>query len=71
MRKVPESIARPAYVGKDGPEKYQGNDVYAPEQIARIRTAGKIAAQAIEEVGRKIRPGVTTDELDQIGQALA
>ena len=67
MRKVPESIARPAYVGKDGPEKYQGNDVYAPEQIARIRTAGKIAAQAIEEVGRKIRPGVTTDELDQIG----
>ncbi|WP_138413838.1 type I methionyl aminopeptidase [Sinomonas gamaensis] len=67
MRKVPESIARPSYVGKDGPEKYEGNDVYTPEQVDRIRAAGKIAAQAIVEVGKHIRPGVTTDELDQIG----
>ncbi|HKU10900.1 MAG TPA: type I methionyl aminopeptidase [Sinomonas sp.] len=67
LRKVPESIARPSYVGKDGPEKYEGNDVYTPEQVDRIRVAGKIAAQAIVEVGKHIRPGVTTDELDRIG----
>ncbi|MGN6406513.1 type I methionyl aminopeptidase [Sinomonas sp.] len=67
LRKVPESIARPSYVGKDGPEKYEGNDVYTPEQVDRIRAAGKIAAQAIVEVGKHIRPGVTTDELDRIG----
>ncbi|MDQ4500823.1 type I methionyl aminopeptidase [Sinomonas sp. ASV322] len=67
LRKVPGSIPRPAYVGKDSPERYEGNDVYTPEEIERIRTAGKIAADAIVEVGRHIRPGVTTDELDRIG----
>ncbi|WP_422936364.1 type I methionyl aminopeptidase [Sinomonas sp. P47F7] len=67
MLKVPDSIPRPGYVGKDGPEKYDGNDVYTPEQLGRIRAASKIAAQATVEVGRHIRPGITTDELDRIG----
>ncbi len=35
--------------------------------IARVRVASRIAAQALEEVGRHIRPGVTTDELDAVG----
>ncbi len=34
--------------------------------MAKIRAAGAIAAQAVELVGASIRPGVTTDELDQI-----
>ncbi|MCH6470615.1 type I methionyl aminopeptidase [Sinomonas terrae] len=67
LRAVPGSIPRPEYVGKDGPESYQGNDVYTPDQLERIREAGRIAAQAIVEVGRQIRPGVTTDELDRVG----
>jgi methionyl aminopeptidase len=32
-----------------------------------MRVAGRIAAQALEEVGRHVAPGVTTDELDRIG----
>lgn len=32
-----------------------------------MRIAGRIAATALQEVGRNIRPGVTTDELDRIG----
>ena len=32
-----------------------------------MRVAGRIAADALQEVGRSIRPGVTTDELDRIG----
>src|SRR6185369_3866112 len=28
-----------------------------------------LAAQALEEVGRHVRPGVTTDELDRVGHA--
>jgi methionyl aminopeptidase len=32
-----------------------------------MRTAGKIAADALVEVGRHIAPGVTTDALDAIG----
>ncbi len=32
-----------------------------------MRVAGRIAAQALAEVGRHVAPGVTTDELDRIG----
>jgi methionyl aminopeptidase len=46
--------------------KFTGGDVYSPEQIARIRESGRIAADAITLVGEHIRPGVTTEELDRI-----
>jgi methionyl aminopeptidase len=64
---VPADIPRPEYVGKPTPAKYTGNDVYSPEEVELIRESGRIAAQAIELVGRHVRPGVTTDELDRIG----
>ncbi|MCG2623869.1 type I methionyl aminopeptidase [Arthrobacter sp. I2-34] len=64
---VPASIPRPEYAWKPAPAKFTGSEVKDPETIAKIRTAGRIAAQAIVEVGRHIRPGVTTDELDRIG----
>jgi methionyl aminopeptidase len=66
MRKVPARIPRPEYVGKKRPKTGEP-DVKTPEIIERMRVAGKIAAQALEEVGRHVRPGVTTDELDRIG----
>ncbi|TDC51122.1 type I methionyl aminopeptidase [Actinomadura sp. KC345] len=66
MRKVPSSIPRPEYVGKKRPRTGEP-DVKTPEIIERMRVAGKIAAQALQEVGRHVRPGVTTDELDVIG----
>jgi methionyl aminopeptidase len=66
MRKVPAHIPRPEYVGKKAPRTGEP-DVKTPEIIERMRVAGRIAAQALEEVGKHIRPGVTTDELDVIG----
>jgi methionyl aminopeptidase len=66
-RSVPQSIIRPEYVGKSAPAKFIGSDVKTAEQIAKIRAAGKIAAQAIQLVGEHCKPGVTTDELDRIG----
>ena len=63
---VPESIKRPEYVGKPAPQRFVGSNIKTPEQIEKIRKSGKIAAQAIELVGRKCRPGITTDELDKI-----
>ncbi|MEO5533764.1 MAG: type I methionyl aminopeptidase [Pseudolysinimonas sp.] len=66
-RQVPSVIPRPEYVGRPGPRRYDGDDHYDAGQIERIRTAGRIASQAVEAVGRAIRPGVTTDELDAIG----
>lgn len=66
QRLVPSSIARPEYVGKPGPSRFTGSDVYSPEAIERIRESGRIAAGAVEAVGAAIAPGVTTDELDRI-----
>ncbi|MEV5324364.1 type I methionyl aminopeptidase [Nonomuraea fastidiosa] len=66
MRKVPAHIERPEYVGKKRPKTGE-SDVKTPEIIERMRVAGRIAAQALEEVGKHVRPGVTTDELDRIG----
>ncbi|MBW8480776.1 type I methionyl aminopeptidase [Actinomadura parmotrematis] len=66
MRKVPARIPRPEYVGKARPRTSEP-DVKDADTIARMRVAGRIAAQALQEVGRNVRPGITTDELDAIG----
>ena len=65
-RTVPTAIARPPYVGLAMPPKYEGDDTYTAEEIARIRAAGRIASRALDAVGEAVRPGVTTAELDRI-----
>jgi methionyl aminopeptidase len=65
-RQVPAHIVRPEYVGKPSPTLGE-KDVKDPETIAAMRVAGRIAAQALEEVGRHVAPGVTTDFLDKVG----
>ena len=45
----------------------RGSEVKDAETIERMRIAGRLAAQALPEVGAPIKPGVTTDELDRIG----
>jgi|TARA_B100001094_G_C18128083_1_gene770621 methionyl aminopeptidase len=66
-RSVPPSIARPEYVDRPAPAPFQGSDVQSAETIEAMRIAGRIAADALVEVGRNVRPGVSTDELDRIG----
>jgi methionyl aminopeptidase len=66
-RSVPASIPRPEYVDRPAPAPFEGSDVQTPETIEAMRIAGRIAANALAEVGRNIKPGVTTDELDRIG----
>lgn len=65
-RTVPQRIARPEYVGRAGPRSYTGDNIYTAEQVERIRESGRVAAQAVEVVGSAIRPGVTTQELDDV-----
>ena len=67
MRTVPAHIARPEYVGRPGPSPHQGGDRYTPQQVSSIRKACKLAAQALELVLSSAKPGMTTDQLDQIG----
>ncbi len=66
-REVPQSIARPPYVGRKRAPRWTGGDVYDAETVEKIRESGRIAAQALVEIGKAVRPGVTTDELDRIG----
>jgi methionyl aminopeptidase len=66
MRQVPASIPRPEYVGRRYPRTGEP-DVKDAATIAKMRVAGQLAAQALDEVGRHVAPGVTTDELDRIG----
>ena len=66
VRQVPAHIPRPEYVGKKRP--WTGEpDVKDADTIERMRVAGRLAAQALAEIGRHVAPGVTTDELDRIG----
>ncbi|HEX9032622.1 MAG TPA: type I methionyl aminopeptidase [Streptosporangiaceae bacterium] len=65
-RQVPAQIRRPEYVGKRYPKIGEPN-VKDAGTIEAMRIAGRIAAQALAEVGKHIEPGVTTDELDRIG----
>jgi methionyl aminopeptidase len=66
-RGVPAHIARPEYVDRPAPAKFVGSEVKDPETIERMRIAGQIAGQALEEVGKAVAPGVTTDDLDRVG----
>jgi methionyl aminopeptidase len=66
QRSVPAGISRPEYVGRRAPRLGEP-DVKDPDTIERMRVAGRIAARALAEVGRHVKPGITTDELDAIG----
>jgi methionyl aminopeptidase len=64
LRRVPGDIIRPPYVGRTGPQPYDGPDIQTPETIERMRVAGRIAAQAMQAGADAIAPGVTTDAID-------
>ena len=66
-RLVPADIPRPEYVDRPAPAPYQGPEVKDADTIARMRVAGRIAAQALDAVGATVAPGITTDELDRVG----
>ncbi len=66
-RSVPASITRPEYVDRPAPAPFEGSDVQSAETIEAMRIAGRIAADALVEIGRSVRPGISTDELDRIG----
>lgn len=67
MRPVKAGIARPDYAATGVPSERGTQAVRTPEEIAAMRIAGAVAAEALVEVGRHVAPGVTTEELDRIG----
>jgi len=65
-RAVADSIPRPEYVGRAEPDERGVSDLYTPDEVGRIRTAGRIAARAVEAAAGALAPGVTTDQLDAV-----
>jgi methionyl aminopeptidase len=63
-REVPASIGRPPYADTGVSVPWSEPLVRPPEVIARLRRAGRAAADVLETVGALVRPGITTDELD-------
>ncbi|BCN68406.1 methionine aminopeptidase [Prescottella equi] len=63
---VPKNIEWPEYVWKATAREGKEPWVQTPETIEKMRVASKIAAQALQEAGKAVAPGVTTDELDRI-----
>jgi methionyl aminopeptidase len=68
-RDVPAHIVRPHYVDArpGSPADFDDAMVKDPDTIAAMRVAGRIAADALVEIGKHVAPGVTADELDGIG----
>ena len=66
-RPVPAQIRRPEYVDQQRAARYTGPEVKDETTIAAMRLACRLAAEALQAVGRAVAPGVTTDDLDAVG----
>ena len=53
-------------MGRLAPDPYTGDNVQSQEIIEKMRIAGRLAAQAMHAAAAVIKPGVTTDDLDQV-----
>ena len=69
MRAVPPEIGRPDYAETGHPRRWAEPMVKSPDVIARMRVAGRAAAEVLAETAAAVRPGITTDELDAICHA--
>ncbi|HVO19018.1 MAG TPA: type I methionyl aminopeptidase [Anaeromyxobacter sp.] len=67
-RAVPAQTPRPEYAVTGRP-RTQGSDVRTPEELVRMRRACAAAARVLRVAGEAVRPGVTTDGLDEVAHA--
>ncbi len=64
---VPDYISLPEYAITGAPTSVKSScKKVTVDQIDRMRKAGKIARDVLDTVLAKVRPGITTDELDRI-----
>ncbi len=70
MRDVPLSIPRPDYAASGVPSRGNGRDVRTPEELVRLRRSCKAAARILKAAGAMVKPGITTDAIDEFVHAL-
>ncbi|KAK6258511.1 hypothetical protein SCA6_012985 [Theobroma cacao] len=65
-RLVPNHIQRPPYVKtRMAPGIASGHEVHDLKGIECMRASGRLAAQVLNYAGTLVKPGITTDEIDQ------
>ncbi|GMH06417.1 hypothetical protein Nepgr_008257 [Nepenthes gracilis] len=65
-RPVPAHIPRPPYVNSRKPPGIaSGPEVHDESGIECMRASGRLAAQVLEYAGTLVKPGITTDEIDE------
>ncbi len=69
-RTVPASIPRPDYAVTGVPSRGSGRNIRTAEEIDRMRRVCKVAARVLRETGAQVKPGVTTDFLDEFAHEL-
>jgi methionyl aminopeptidase len=71
MSQVPAGIGRPDYAVDGRSKVSKGNRSpweiipQTDETIAKMRVAGRIAREVLDEAVRLVRPGITTDSIDK------
>jgi methionyl aminopeptidase len=68
-RLVPPEIVTPEYIPDGEPKTRPSTLIKTPEEIERLRRAGRAGAEILRVTGAAVRPGITTDELDAICHA--
>lgn len=72
LRTIPDNILTPEYVITSEPGGH-GLDCQkeTEDEISRMRRAGKVARYVLDSVLAAVRPGITTDALDEIAHGTA
>ncbi|MEL0075678.1 MAG: type I methionyl aminopeptidase [Ilumatobacter sp.] len=65
MRTVPSHIARPSYADSGLVERWDEPVLKSDDIIERMRHAGRVASEVLRLSGEFLRPGITTDEVDE------
>ncbi|MFZ0664492.1 MAG: type I methionyl aminopeptidase [Acidimicrobiales bacterium] len=65
-RAVPDQIPRPDYALSGRPSLIDEPMVKSDDIIAKMREAGRIAAEVLQATAKSVEPGITTDEIDAI-----
>jgi methionyl aminopeptidase len=66
MRTVPPEIGRPPYADTGDVDRRPEPRVKSADVIERMRVAGRVAADILQVVGAAVRPGITTEQLDEL-----
>jgi methionyl aminopeptidase len=64
-RRVPADIARPPYAVTGDPGPSISSLTRTPDELAAMRRTGAAAAEILLRAGEMVRPGVTTDKIDE------